>query len=217
MRQLAKFCKNCGAYIKDTDEICPDCGREIPRKIQKIKFCPNCGEKITAGEYFCKNCGFKLKEPRKEKTSFLDKHKTLIMAIAVITAIAIVSVGAFSMLTPTGYQEVTVDSFSFNIPVDFTENENLAENENEDGVIYASKYWDNEEDEISIDVMYAKSGNADAEGIASEMGGTRQSMMGHDGYYSELGDAYCFMFVNDNKLITVYVTDPNLFNEIDVL
>jgi TM2 domain-containing membrane protein YozV len=44
----SKFCKNCGAYIKDVKPI---------EKIDVIGFCSDCGSEIEAGNKFCPNCG----------------------------------------------------------------------------------------------------------------------------------------------------------------
>ncbi len=217
MRQLAKFCKNCAAYIQDGEDICPDCGRKIDGAKSQAKFCHNCGEEIQKDEYFCKNCGIRLIEPKKEKESFADKHKTAIIVFAVIAAISLVTAGAMMMLSPTGSQEYQVDEFTFSIPEDFAEDEIARVNENDNGLIYVSKYWENYEDAISIDVTYAESGTSDAEGLAEEMGGEQKTMMGYDGYYNVDDNTYSFTFVNNNKIITVYTTNPDLFDEIEVL
>lgn len=217
VKQSDKFCKNCGAYIVNADQFCPDCGKEIPASKHAIRYCPNCGERILGSEYFCKNCGRKIKEPEKEKTGFLDRHKTLIIIIIVIAAIALVAVGAFTSLMPSPSQEVEVDTFTFNIPQDFMIDDDSTVRESDGGVIYASKYWQNGEDEISIDVMYDQSGNADIDEVARELGGDYQNLMGYDGYFSNLTDYYSFTFTKDGKLITVYATDTALFDEIEVL
>lgn len=201
----------------NADQFCPDCGKEIPASKHAIRYCPNCGERILGSEYFCKNCGRKIKEPEKEKTGFLDRHKTLIIIIIVIAAIALVAVGAFTSLMPSPSQEVEVDTFTFNIPQDFMIDDDSTVRESDGGVVYASKYWQNGEDEISIDVMYAQSGTGDLDEIAKELGGEYRNLMGHNGYYDEPEGCYSFTFVKDDKLITVYTTDSALFDEIEVL
>lgn len=215
--QLEKYCKNCGANINNADQFCPDCGKEIASNRHTMRYCKNCGEKISSSENFCKNCGTKIKTPEKEKTNFLEKYKNPIILIAVIAAIAVVGIGAFSLLSPVPSQEVQVDTLDFSIPQDFSPDNSLTDDETDEGIKYVSKYWKHNDEFIEIDVMYATSNNVDANDVAREMGGDRQNMMGHNGYYNELSDAYSFSFVKDNKLVTVYTSSYDLLDEIEVL
>ena len=214
---MEKYCKNCGANIGEEEEFCPDCGKEIPNSKPAIRYCPNCGERIVRGENFCKGCGTKIRMPKKETASFLDKHKTTIIVVAVIVAIAAVAIGAYSLLSPTASQEVHVDTIKFNIPEQFTIDDKLTVDETDDGIKYVSKYWEHDEDFIQIDVMYSVTGNANANYVADYMSGDKANMMGQDGYYDELSDAYAFSFVKDNKLISIYTSDLSLFDEIEAL
>ena len=210
---MQKFCKNCGAYVGETTRFCPDCGREVQNN--SIRYCPHCGDELVENEYFCKNCGTKLKEPKKE--SLLDRHKIPIIIVLVIAVIGVIVLGAASMMLPYGSQEVQVDTFSFEIPEDFVLNEDLSSNENTAGLQYVTGYWDNYGDYIQIDVMYTTSYNVDQNEVAKEVGGESRNMMGYNGYYNDLSDAYSFSFVKDNKLITVYTSNEDLFNQISVL
>ena len=217
MRKLEKYCKNCGARIDDSDQFCPDCGKVIGNATHPIRHCPNCGERITGEEHFCKSCGFKLMEVANEKPGFLNRHKNLIIVAAAIAVIAVVAVGAISIFAPIGDQQVDVDSFTFSIPQDFEVDDDLTVNESEDGISYVSKYMQNGNDSIQIDVMYSQSDIVDANDVLNVMDGDAQSMMGYDGYFEEYSDAYAFTFVKDNKIITVYTTDYDLFDQIEVL
>ena len=210
---MAKFCKNCGAYVDDISQFCPDCGKQVNQEI--IRYCPNCGEKLTLNEYFCRNCGLKLKEPKKE--SFLEKHKSLVIVFAVIAVIAVIAVGAMFMISPVGNQEVQVDTISFTIPGDYEAVEDLFSDETQDGVRYVSKYWDNYDGYIQIDVMYPTSSSVDAYDILKEVGGEKRNIMGYDGYYEDLSDAYAFSFVKDNKMVTVYSSSPDIFDSVEVV
>lgn len=218
MKKLEKYCKNCGANINDETQICPDCGKPIPTKHNyKSKQCPYCGQRLIGYEQFCRNCGRSLKNPPEEKTSTTSKNRTPIIIVAVILVIAVVVFGAFSSLIPIGSQDVQVDTFSFKIPNNFVQDEDLTFDETEDGVKYLSKYWENDDDEIQIDVTYSASGNVNANDVAKKMGGDKENMMGYDGYYNELMDAYSFTFVKDNKVISVYTSNYDLLNQIEVL
>ncbi len=213
--KLGKFCKNCGCHLNEDELFCPDCGKPTENR-PAMKFCPKCGEELDYNEYFCRNCGIKLKEPMIEKESFLEKYKTQIIIIAVIAAIAIVAFGAYSSLETWTSQEVKVDTISFTIPDNFDENEDLKINENDNGIVYKSKFWESDNDYIQIDVMYSTS-YVDANEIAEDMGGEKDNMIGHDGYYNDLDDAYSFTFTESNKLITVYTSDFDLLSEIETM
>lgn len=211
---MGKFCKNCAAYIDDTTQFCPDCGKEVNQYV--IKYCPNCGDRLSAGENFCKSCGVKIKEPEKE--SFLEKYKIPIIILAVIAVIAVVAFGAVSILGPgSGPQEIQVDSFSFNIPGDYAHYEDLDENENDEGIKTVSQFWGNGDDYVQIDVMYSTDQYVDAKKIARDMGGDKVNMLGYNGYYNELSDSYSFSFVKNNKLVTIYTNNMDVFDHIEVL
>ena len=210
---MTKFCKNCGCYIGENEQFCPDCGKSTENK-QALKFCPNCGEELDKNEYYCRNCGVKLKEHQQKSESILEKYKTPIIILAVIAAIAIVAFGAFVSLDITSYQDIQVDGITFSIPDTFKENEDMKINENNDGIIYKSKFFENEENYIQIDVMYSTS-YFDENEVAKDIGGQETKMLGYDGYYNDLDDVYSFTFVKDNKLISVYTSDYDLLNEIE--
>lgn len=210
---MATFCKNCGAYIDDTSQFCPDCGKQVNQAV--IRYCPNCGEKLTLNEYFCRNCGLKLKEPKKE--SFLEKNKNLIIVFAVIAVIAVIAVGAMFMISPVSNQEVRVDTISFNIPGDYQINEDFSSSENLDGVRHISKYWENYDDYIQIDVMYPADYSVDVNDILNEIGAQKETMMGYSGYYEENSDGYAFTFVKDNKIVSVSTSREDIFDDIEVV
>ena len=214
---MEKYCKNCGANISDADAFCPDCGKEIPITKHAIIYCPNCGERISGYENFCKNCGTKIKTPKKEKDTFLEKFNAPIIFLAVIAVIAIVAIGAFIMLMPTPVQEVQVDTIDFSIPDGFVLDDDLSVDENDEGIKVVSKVYASDSDVIQIDVLYSISSYVDANEVAIAMGGEKQNMMGYDGYYNEFTDGYSFSFVKDNKMVTVYTTQYDTLNEIEVL
>lgn len=210
---MATFCKNCGAYVDDDSQFCQDCGKQVNQAV--IRYCPNCGEKLTSKEYFCRNCGLKLKEPKKE--SFLEKNKNVIIVFVVIAVIAVIAVGAMFMISPAGNQEVQVNTISFNIPGDYEVNEDLFTDETQNGVRYVSKYWNNYDDYIQIDVICPASYSFDAYDILNEVGGEKRNMMGYNGYYEDLSDAYVFTFVKDNNVVSVYSSSPDVFDSIEVV
>lgn len=213
--KLTRFCKNCGCHISENEQFCPDCGKPTENR-PAMKFCPNCGEEIDTEEYFCRNCDMKLKERQIQKESTLDKYKTPIIILAVIVAIAIVAFGAYSSLGIGASQDVRVDTISLTIPDSFEENEDMKISENDGGVIYKSKFWQNDEDYIQIDVMYSTS-YLDADEIAKDMGGEKKNMLGYDGYYNDLDDAYSFTFVESNKLVSIYTSNYDLLSQIEVV
>lgn len=220
MRQLEKYCKNCGANIDDSTQVCPDCGREIPAEKyvpRHHRKCPNCGRRILGYEQFCRSCGIDLSTAIEEKPASREKYKTPITTIAIIAVIAIVAFGAFNTIMPMVSQEVQVDTINFKIPPGYVQDDDLTFDETDAGVKYVSKFWENDEDDIQIDVTYSQNGTANANDALKEVGGTKQNMMNYDGYYDEVEGYYSFSFVKDNKIISIYTSNHDLLNEIEVL
>lgn len=209
--KLKKFCKNCGCNIGENEQFCPDCGKQTENS-SAMKYCPNCGEKISSNENFCRNCSVKLNEVKNENK--FDKYKIPLIIVTVIAAISIVAFGAYLSLDFDSYQDVKVDTISFSIPDDLEENEDMRISKNSDGIIYKSKFWQNDNDYLQIDVTYSTS-NFNATEIAEDIGGEEESMFGYDGYYSEFEDTYSFTFVKGNKLISIYASNYDLLSEIE--
>lgn len=65
--------------------------------------------------------------------------------------------------------------------------------------------------------MYPTSSSVDAHDILKEVGGENRNIMGYDGYYEDLSDAYAFSFVKDNKMVTVYSSSPDIFGSVEVV
>ena len=196
---MAKFCKNCGAYISENDAFCTDCGKST------LKTCPKCREQLTAHSKFCPDCGYEIKSSR------------LPIIIAALAAIAIVAAIAIFPITITSMQEVQVDTFSFNIPDNFEEDPASTIDENDKGIITKSKCWNDSADFIQIEVLYSKNSKIDMENVNVNMEGQAENLFGYDGYYNEFSDAYSFSFVVNNKLCTVYTSNPDLLTEIELV
>jgi len=194
---MAKFCKNCGAYINENDAFCTDCGKST------LKTCPKCREQLTAHSKFCPNCGYEIKSSR------------LPIIIAALAVIAIVAAIAIFPITITSMQEVHVDTFSFNIPDNFEEDPASTIDENDKGTITKSKCWNDSTDFIQIEVLYSKNSKINLEN--ANMKGQAENLFGHDGYYNEFSDAYSFSFIDNNKLCTVYASNPDLLTEIELV
>lgn len=196
---MAKFCKNCGAYLSENDTFCTDCGKST------LKTCPKCREQLTAHSKFCPNCGYEIKSSR------------LPIIIAALAAIVIVAAIVISPITITSMQEVQVDTFTFNIPDYLEEDPKSTINENDNGIITKSKCWNDSTDFIEIEVLYSENPKTDMENVNAKMGGQAETLLGYDGYYNELSDAYSFSFVDKNKLCTIYASNPDLLNEIELV
>ena len=194
---MTKFCKNCGAYISENDAFCTDCGKST------LKTCPKCREQLTAHSKFCPNCGYEIKSSR------------LPIIIAALAVIAIVAAIVISPITITSMQEVQVDTFTFNIPDNFEEDPASIIDENDNGIITKSKCWNDSTDFIEIEVLYSKNSKINLEN--ANMEGRAENLFGYDGYYNEFSDAYSFSFVDNNKLCTVYTSNPDLLTEIELV
>lgn len=52
-------CENCGEMIEDDSNFCPNCGKEVIKKIRV--YCPNCGVEVEEEDaVYCIECGSKL-------------------------------------------------------------------------------------------------------------------------------------------------------------
>lgn len=76
------YCKNCGAELKEGQEVCLACGVKVGKGNQ---YCAKCGEKVKSLEQdVCLNCGAKLKTSVSISTgdsSWVPEGKDKIVAI----------------------------------------------------------------------------------------------------------------------------------------
>ena len=134
-----------------------------------------------------------------------------------IVIILIVAVGAYISVAPVESQDVQVDTLNFTIPSYMTLDEDESYTQNDGNVKIASKYWYDGQNELEIDVISSSDSNFNPESIAKESGGTKQTLMGHEGYLNESDGVYEFSFVKDNKLCTVYTTSEELYENLEVV
>ena len=80
-----KFCKNCGAYLGNIEEIPESADVIIAEKevatSQNVKYCTNCGYKLSGDFKFCPNCGNNINAPVKTQNVTLKKEKSMLLAI----------------------------------------------------------------------------------------------------------------------------------------
>ena len=180
------------------------------------KFCKNCGAYISENDAFCTDCG-KSTLKTCPNCGYEIKSSRLPIIIAALAVIAIVAAIVISPITITSMQEVQVDTFTFNIPDNFEEDPASIIDENDNGIITKSKCWNDSTDFIEIEVLYSKNPKTDMENVNAKMGGQEENLIGHNGYYNEFSDAYSFSFVDNNKLCTVYTSNPDLLTEIELV
>ena len=83
-----KFCKNCGAYLGNIQEI-PKTTETLPEvsvvngdaPARNIKYCTNCGCRLGDDFKFCPNCGYNLNSPVKTQNITLKKEKSMLIAV----------------------------------------------------------------------------------------------------------------------------------------
>ncbi|WP_406534204.1 DUF2116 family Zn-ribbon domain-containing protein [Methanobrevibacter sp.] len=181
---------------------------------EKDQYCPNCGEPLPEDAKYCRNCGFKIK-PKKE--SFFKKNSTPIMFVAIVLIMAAIAVTAFSFVDNSDTQTINVGTINFKIPSEFKENPSFFSVEDDSGIITISKAWESSADIIKITVMYSNGTYVDANRVNDQIGGHKESLLGHSGFFHESHDTYSFSFVKNNMLVTIYTSDIALFDEIEVL
>ena len=209
---MAEYCENCGAKLGNDSRFCQECGHNVE------EICPNCGNTTADSENFCENCGTNLNTPQQvTNTDYLEKYRLPII-ISIIAAIAILSFVTVPMIMDysAGSQIVNVDGYDFKIPANF--------NESASGKIVksdgpgSSKRWVNGDEYIEIWVLTPQPGKSDADFILNSVGGSKQNKYGHTGFHNifENGDE-AFSFNQDNKAISIFVSDSKLFDKIEVI
>ena len=102
-----KFCKNCGAYIQNIEEVNvieEQVESEIPEnheetsmpvsvKSDKVNFCHNCGSKITGNFKFCPQCGQDLNAKVSKSTRAVTSSNEKNILVAVILSVVLPGLG----------------------------------------------------------------------------------------------------------------------------
>ena len=88
-----KFCKNCGAYLGNVEEVpviekteVPEVSEEtavpVPIESDNVNFCHKCGSKVTGNFKFCPNCGQELNaKVSKSPKTVASSEKNILLAI----------------------------------------------------------------------------------------------------------------------------------------
>lgn len=213
---MAEYCENCGAELRDDSKFCQECGSEVSSDMpEEDNFCPNCGQSLEDRENFCENCGTYLNAPQTvENEDFIEKYKLPIMVaiLAIITILAVVTIPMI-MDYSAGSQIVNVDGYDFKIPANFNESPSDLIVKDEYGG--TAKHWKNGDEYIEIWIL---PGKYDAKYELAGVGGAKQNQFGYTGYHNIFEDGgEVFSFVRDNNEVHIFVTNPNLFNKIEVL
>ncbi|MBR5366928.1 MAG: zinc ribbon domain-containing protein [Clostridia bacterium] len=54
---MTKYCKNCGAELKNGVKFCEECGAKVPEEKPARRFCSSCGRELVPDASFCRFCG----------------------------------------------------------------------------------------------------------------------------------------------------------------
>lgn len=242
---MEKYCKNCGTGLNENDEFCPDCGTRIDKNTiacencgQRIhkdvrfcpscghptmevnKFCPNCGTPVEPAQEFCGECGTSMNSPVKAKASFTEEHrdKFIIAGIAAALVIALLVVASF-MIAPQDIepQRVEVGSTDFLIPGDYDIDPSTIDVDYQYASAIFAKGWVNDNgDLIYIATMTVPYG-VDAQDVLSSQGGSHETIMGYDGYYTEEDGTYNFAFEDGGYICVVSTSSLEILDEITCL
>lgn len=111
---------------------------------------------------------------------------------------------------------VNVESFSFKIPDNFNEdNENKIVPSDDPGT---SKRWSNGDKYIEIWVLPPKYNKFTADEFLPSVGGAKHNKYGYTGYLNKFRDGgECFSYTENNKVITIFVSNEQLFDKIEIL
>ena len=206
---MAEYCENCGAKLRDDSKFCQECGHNVE------EICPKCGANIEDSENFCDNCGANLNEPEPGKiNNILDKYRLpiIIVIIAIIAVIAFVTVPMIIDYS-SGSQIVNVDGYDFKIPGNFNESSDEKAVKEEYGGI--SRHWKNGDEYIEIWILPSQ---YDAQSKIASLGGSIDNKYGYTGYHNVFRDGgEEFGFERNNNEIYIFVSDPKLFDRIEVL
>lgn len=173
-------------------------------------YCSKCGEKLKEDAVFCANCGEKVSG---RHNKFLNKHVLLAILIFIIVA-AFLSATLFLNQT----QKVKVDNVEFEIPADYVK-EPLRTDVSYDGNVKSSAMgWSNDDSYIELGVTRTPGAGIDSQKVAADLGGTPAKMYGHTGYYLEYeNEGYAFVFAIRDEVCMVYVSDYDVFDDINVI
>jgi RNA polymerase subunit RPABC4/transcription elongation factor Spt4 len=219
---MAKTCENCGSELKEGTNFCPECGSEVSTSSIEEIFCPNCGANVKNSENFCEECGFSLNSQESPKNeSFIEKYKIPIIIGLVVVILAIIGVGALSLMgndtvDNVGPQTVEVGSTDFTIPGDFMIVPSTIDVDYKYSTATFSKGWSNEFDSLYINTMLVPY-NVDAQEVISSQGGIQKNMMGYDGYYTEDDGIYTFAFETGGYICVVSASSPYVLDEVTCL
>ena len=182
--------------------------------IRLEKYCPKCGEPLPEDARFCRNCGFKFETPQEK---LFKKNQRPIMFVAIVLITAIITIAAVSYIHNHDTQKVEVGSVNFKIPSEFKETNSTFSAGDADNVILISKIWQSQNDTIMIAVMHTSNFHVGADAVNSQLGGKNQTLMGQEGTLHETDGIYYFSFVKHGMLISVYASDMDLYDKIEVL
>ncbi len=210
---MQDYCKNCGSRLEENAVFCPECGTKIEKRL-----CPNCGEDITNSDNFCENCGENLNDTPKVNNELLKDKRPIIMILIIIIAILLIMTAPTLIKEMAGSQTVSVDSYNFKIPAYFEFNKTASEKGIEgvpEGKI-TQKVWNSSGEHIRISIMYFNP-STDVESILVSLGGYRDNMFGINGHHYHFQDGdESFSYADGNKMISIMVSDGNLYNKIEV-
>ena len=208
---MGEYCENCGAKLNENAKFCSKCGANIN---ETPDVCPHCGDSIKDSENYCENCGFNLNSSNDLKKGFFTKNRIILIAVAIIIIFIVIFAGQSLVNQSVEKQLITVDNYEFYIPADFKENPDANKNNEYDGIY---KEWTNDNGD-TIDIMILEiTTNDDADTFIASLGGSKDTKYGIDGYYNQFTEGGgAFSYSKDNKMISIMVSNDNLFNQIEL-
>ena len=210
-----EYCENCGSKLEEDSKFCPKCGYNLTGK---SKICPTCGNTLEEGANFCEECGNNTNLPKEiNKEKFVERYRLPIVILAIITiALATLIVAPMLVEISAGSQAVTVDGYDFKIPDYFIHDEEASNKVIEENVTHDD--WTNGDEHIEIAVLHFDS-DTDIEKILVSLGGYKEERYGIPGHHYKFqnGEEGFSYVASADEMISIFVSDPKLFDKIERL
>lgn len=208
------YCENCGTEISGEEEFCSNCGNSLKKSnsnnISSIKDKINSSEELSS---------IKNKVESSDK-SFLKNSNNRKYCIGIVLILFLIFIASMFLFGGNSGDTVTVGDINFNIPEGYVYDSAFT-NEIYDSASYSflnndgdvKAYTSNSGSQITIMVSNHENGDVDN---WINAGYTPKTINGKEGVLDSISgyNEYMFSYMEDGKLVNIYVDDINLLEDI---